>query len=478
MAKKISEGLAVEMEALRAEIKLITDNDESSTEDIARADTLLDEFSTKKESYDKAIAREEQVAEVMRASLYSGNREGSGPKSTEYMKRTEAFTDGSQRELSRSLSNGDYFDRTDAISRASAAVEGVRLNDESKEHLTELLEDGGQESAKIARHILLTGSDEYREEFKSYFSSNGSYVGEALRTAMSLTGGNGGYMSPYFVDPTIILTNSGNVNPLRQIARVDTITSNVWHGVSSAGVTAEWTSEGTQFADASPTFVQPTVTCHKADAYLLGSYEMLSDTGFDSQVAMLMADAKSNLEATAFQVANTGATIPRGVMAGVLAVTASIVTSATTGAFVVGDLHNVVNATTARSQNNLTILAHKNIASKIRQFDTAGGGMFWANLGPGIPPVLLGSPYYQASSLDSTVASGKNIVLVGDFKQYLIVDRIGMSVLYNPLVLGANQRPSGQAGFACYWRVGADVLNADAFRVLQLNQTAAAVALA
>jgi hypothetical protein len=40
---------------------------------------------------------------------------------------------------------------------------------------------------------------------------------------------------------------------------------------------------------------------------------------------------------------------------------------------------------------------------------------------------------------------------------YLIVDRIGMTLVYDPVVkAAANLRPSGQAGWYGFWRVGAD----------------------
>ena len=41
-----------------------------------------------------------------------------------------------------------------------------------------------------------------------------------------------------------------------------------------------------------------------------------------------------------------------------------------------------------------------------------------------------------------------------------------MSVLYEPMVKGATQRPTGQAGWFAFWRVGADVTTAQAFRTL------------
>lgn len=61
------------------------------------------------------------------------------------------------------------------------------------------------------------------------------------------------------------------------------------------------------------------------------------------------------------------------------------------------------------------------------------------------------------------------IMVVGDFGQFYIVDRLGTTMVYEPLVKVANQRPTGQAGWFAYWRVGSDVAVADAFRVLNIG---------
>lgn len=72
------------------------------------------------------------------------------------------------------------------------------------------------------------------------------------------------------------------------------------------------------------------------------------------------------------------------------------------------------------------------------------------------------------SSLSTATASNDDVVVLGDFRQYYIIDRIGMSVAYNPLVIGTNRRPTGEVGWAAFWRVGGDCVNADAFRMLRV----------
>jgi HK97 family phage major capsid protein len=493
MPRKRSEIIAEEMEVLRAEVKVIEEMDAPGEEDLSRADACLEEWDSKKIDYDKAVEREKRVEEVKRAALDHGNKEGGDAaeawdRTKVQVKRNTAdpFEDNSElRELMRSAKRAEVvnFDADATIERAQRSVDAVPrwVPDSTKQRLHTLLDgDDDINTPLIARHIVLTGSPEYRSQFMEYVRSMGKYVPELLRTAMSLTAGNGGVLVPHFLDPTIIITNSGVYGgTIRSLSTVKTIAVKQWEGITSAGITAQWTGEATATTDDSPTFTSPVIVAKKADAWLTGSYEVLEDTGFSNELGRLLGDAKTRLEEAAFATGNTGATIPRGVVAAVAAVTASIVTSAATGTFAVGDVHNTSNAVNPRQEQNLGWLAHKAIYSKIRQFDTSGGGGFWANLNVGQPPLLLGAPALKAAAMTSVVGNGTNILLAGDFSQYYIVDRIGMSVIYDPLVktTASGAAPTGQAGWYAHWRVGADVVNADAFRLLQLNMVAAAVAL-
>lgn len=95
-------------------------------------------------------------------------------------------------------------------------------------------------------------------------------------------------------------------------------------------------------------------------------------------------------------------------------------------------------------------------------------------MGVGQPPLLLGAKALKSAAMTNVVGTGTNILLAGDFSEYYIVDRIGMSVIYDPLIktTASGAAPTGQAGWYAHWRVGANVVNADAFRLLQLNQVA------
>jgi HK97 family phage major capsid protein len=315
----------------------------------------------------------------------------------------------------------------------------------------------------VARHILYTGSDEYRQVFDEYLMDPD---GQARRTALSLTQANGGYLLPFVLDPTIVLTNAASANPFRRISNVKTTTSNTWNGVTSAGVTAAWLAEGTASADNTPTVGNIVITPLKAAAWIFGSFEVLADTDFGAQLPGLLQDAKDRLEENAFAV-GTGTLQPKGI---VTAATTTVAT-VTTGAYVVADVYALHAALPPRFRNSPNAAFVANVAqiNRTRQLDTAGGASFWTNLGKDSPEQLLGKGIYESSSMTNVLTTTAKIMVFGDFSQFYIVDRVGVSVLYEPMVTGTGASanlPTGQSGWFMFWRTSSDVAAVNAFRTL------------
>ena len=488
--KRLQEILK-EQEAIRSRLDELAGLPEPEGDEVARAktyddrstetDDLLgrwDELEVERKPLD---ARQKRLDAVRSKALDERNLEpGDGAAPPKYLgergpevKRSLDPYEGQELVRSGVIPQGDL------IARAKTAVEAAprHMSDTAREQVTQLIELEGKQAPLIARHMLMTGSPEYHEAFREYVETRG-YANQVLRTAMSLTDANGGYLVPFTLDPTIILTNSGIADPIRMISRQVQIATNDWNGVSSAGVSAEWLGEGVEAADASPTFVQPSITPKKASAWVFGSYEMLADSGFANEVSRLLADAKTRLEGAAFATGNVGATRPRGIVAAVAAITASLVSSTAINAFSSADVYKVADSLRPRDAANASWIANKRIYSLVRQMDTSGGSAFWANMGMKLPAQLHGQPQYEASTMSAVITTGGNILLAGNFDQYVVVDRVGMSIMYEPMVKSTgNGRPTGQAGWFGFWRVGADVTDPDAFRLLQLNTTVAITAL-
>lgn len=464
------EALRTELDALDAREVPADDADEAVRSAFetgtTRMDAALTEFDEANTERASLVAREAALAAVRGVTL--DMPEPGAPRA-----RTGSLSD---RERTRAAA----FENLDAIrtgqvgaadlrARALDAIETApeHMTDAERERATELVQVRTAHSANIARHVLMTGSDDYHAAFEEYMRSG--YAGEALRASMSLTDANGGYLVPFTLDPTIILTNDGTANPFRQLARVVSITTDTWNGVTSAGVSAEWTAEGAEAADASPVFAQPSIKAERADAYIEGTYEVLADSGFASQIGMLLADAKDRLEGNAFAIGN-GVNKPEGVITGLVAA-GKIITSATADTYAAADVYALQGAVPVRHRSRATWVGANAIANRTRQFDTSGGSAFWANFGASTPEQLLGRPFVEASDMDGVInAAQENYVLANvDLSQYVIVDRVGMSVLYDPLVKGPNQRPTGKAGWFAFWRVGGKLVNPNAGRVLNVT---------
>jgi HK97 family phage major capsid protein len=355
-------------------------------------------------------------------------------------------------------------------SRAMYAIEQYhtrsdhwQLNDDAAANAARLVEKGGKAfGTAVARQMLSTGSPEYLQAFENYLTDPGGY---AARAALSLTSANGGYLVPFTLDPTIILTNASSANPYRQIATIKTTTTNNWNGVTSAGMSAEWTAEGTEAADATPTVGNLVITPVKADAYLFGSFEVLSDSDFAVQMPDLLADAKDRIEETAFAI-GTGSTqpngvIPRGTSASMLSGTAATGPNA-------ADVYTLQGALPARWRgpraNNVWLMNLATI-NKLRNTPKFTGSTQSIIDDSGDVPRLLGKPVYESTSILGVYTTGNKVIAYLDARQFYIVDRVGMSIVYDPVVLGANRRPTGQGAWYSFWRVGSDVSTPNAVRV-------------
>jgi HK97 family phage major capsid protein len=254
-------------------------------------------------------------------------------------------------------------------------------------------------------------------------------------------------MVPFTLDPTIILTNAGAMNPYRQVATIKTTTTNTWNGVTSAGVNAEWTAEGTEAADASPTVAQLTITPAKGDAYVFASDEFIGDSDFAQQLPNLLSDAKNRIEETAFAVG----------------------TGSVAGGFSVTDLTNLMAALPARFRgpgSRQVWLANLGTINNLRTkplFTNATVPLVSDVTGE---PTAYGKPVLESTSILGYGTNGNKALVFMDATQYYIVDRIGVSMIFDPAVVGTNRKLTGQSAWYMFWRVGADLSTSTAARVL------------
>jgi HK97 family phage major capsid protein len=334
------------------------------------------------------------------------------------------------------------------------------IGDDALTRAEQLLNTPDPRARQVASDwVRTTGSPDYEQAFLKLMADPtrghllwtereaAAFREAELVRAMSLTDASGGFMVPFQLDPSIILTSAGSINPLRQISGVVTATSDVWNGVSSAGSTSEWIAEATEVADGSPTLAQPAITIHKFDCFIPYSFEVGMDgASFLEEIGVVMRDSVDQLQATAFTT-GTGTGQPWGVVQ-TLVGGGSVVASAGADVFARADVFAVQNALPARFSARAQWCANLATINAAAQFELSTGS------GPVFPEIksdqLLRKPLNELSNMDEVNAGQENyILLYGDFSHYVIADRIGATLELIPNLVGANRRPTGQWGRSC-----------------------------
>jgi HK97 family phage major capsid protein/HK97 family phage prohead protease len=456
-----------EIRARLAEIDTEYAGSELSEEARTEFDSISEEYDTHERAIADAQARQERIRAL---SENPGATERVRPTSAPgTARRPENIYDLSElRNQARSIDDLPKLYRDNAMRAIEQGrFPGAKDRSAAQAQVEKLLDSVDDEKGTLARRILTTGSPVYDRAFGKMLAQNGQggLTSEEQRALSLGTDSAGGFAVPFQLDPSIILTSAGVNDPLRQISRVEQIVGKEWQGVTSAGVTVGRSGEADESDDDSFTLGQPTVQATRVDAFVPFSLELEADWArMKSEITMVLADAKRTEEATSFMTGNGTPPNPEGLLTG----TTNNVDPATASTFAVGDVYATEEALDDRWLDNATWLAHRSFYNAVRQLDTSGGSNLWVRLADGLPPELIGYPALRHSEIpafDEGAANDTVQAVFGDFSQFLIVDRIGMSVELVPhLFATGSNRPSGQRGIYAYWRNACKVLVDSAFQ--------------
>jgi HK97 family phage major capsid protein len=372
----------------------------------------------------------------------------------------------------RALSVGEARDR--ALKRLDKTQDIAGLSAEQMAKVSRLIRTHSRDTDgdKIARALLATETDAYRSAFmKGITQASPVFTPDEARAvlearAASLTDNVGGYGVPVSLDSSIVLAGQQFLNPFRRIARQVTITSDVWQGVSSAGVSWSFDNEAAAVSDDAPTLSNPSITPAQARGFIPYSIQIGEDyPSFAAEFGRLLMEGYEYLQATAFC---TGASGVVGIVTALDANTNVEVSVTTDGLFTATDIDKVWTELPDRAKANATWLMSSDVASYIGLWGDAYGGRT-VDLA-GVPTTLRGAQLAIASGMPSFTGTtgAANILVVGDFRNYVIVDRAGMSVEFIPHLFDVtDNRPTGQRGLFAHARVGADSIDDLSFRILQ-----------
>lgn len=323
----------------------------------------------------------------------------------------------------------------------------------------------------LSHRIIGTGSPTYAKAFEQYVTRGLPGMNPQFQAAMqTYSDTDGGFAIPFTIDPTLILTSDGAVNPLRQISRIKTIVTKAWQPVTTEGVVAGYkATETTAATDGAPTDLDdPTATPVGAHVWIPFTAEFAEDYGSELQAELggLVQDAKDVLEADKF-VMGDGSGEPEGIVAAIITDTTSLVTTITNDVFARADLNKLIQNLPPRFRARARFAMNLAIQMVTRGFGTAGeptNALYDATAG-----TLLGYPQHELSAMDDVATDAKEIVLFGDFNYFAIVDRVGLAIEYVPQVFDGSGQPLGQRGLYARWRNTSKVLSFNAFRLLKVQ---------
>jgi HK97 family phage major capsid protein len=433
------------------------------------------------EQYDALSARGDRIEAIRSAAMNPANREsGFGgraltPSSGSAVRAWDGYD---ARGSIGALDNEDGL-RSRALV-ACAEMDGLEAG--SREKLDEMVRT--DRSSGEAKALLALGNPAYRSAFQSWLQDPVSAAMRltpeesaawrdvtAYRAAMGE--GNSGALLPLTLDSSIVLTNAGSTSSIRSYAKVKTTLTNQYRAVTSPGTTAEFKTEGSEASDASPTISPADIAVYFADQSLTISYELFQDTDIGQQLGVLIADGFKVQEDAVF-VTGSGSGAPYGALTRITATTGSRVSPTTASTFTtasVADIFKVRDAlpTRHRQGGSTAWVSNIAVASVIQQIGvaTVGPNAFWADMQNGSPPTLLGFPFLEASAMTGTIGASANILMLMDWSRYVVVDRIGTTLVVGNMI-GTNGRSIASHEVFAYRRYGADAIDVNAGRVLKL----------
>jgi HK97 family phage major capsid protein len=470
---EVQRSIVTDVEALEA----------PSEDDITRSDAALDSFETLQSELADAQAYEDRV-EAMRSAQVTGSTEGGDQARTgevrrartgpEVIVKTDAFE--ILRSNNRDMDKAEY---TEVLRSANLkAIENFEMPDGYTGSFEKLI-NRHRNDASWSQNMLARMRPEYISAFEKAATGRELFLSDIERAAIAVgTNTAGGYLVPTQLDPTLIMTNQGAKDVVRAMSRQVTLTggANKWNGVTTAGATASWDAELTEVSDDTPPIAPVSVPVFAAKSLIQASIESFEDiTGLTADVQMLLADARTRLEAAAHMNGN-GSGMPTGIFPSLTSNTNVVVSLATGHTWTLADLQAIALSLGDRWTDTSEWLMHPKFLGEIQALGTALGATYSTDITQPFTQQILGhkvNTSFIAPSVSQTTTID-SLAVFGDFSNYLIVDKPGStSIEFIPHLFNtSNNLPDGRRAWYMHFRNGADSINDLAFRVLVDKTTA------
>lgn len=327
-----------------------------------------------------------------------------------------------------------------------------------------------------AEKFSATDLDAYKAAFRRLMQKGEQLLGADEMKALSVgSDPDGGYV----VTPDTsgrIVQRVFETSPMRAYASVQVISTDALEGLFDLDeAAASWVAETAARPEtATPKLGQWRIPVHELSAFPFATQKLLDDASINMEawLADKVADKFARSESAAF-VTGDGAGKPRGFLtygAGTtLPGTVEQFPTGVSGAFAAapngGDvLIDALYGLKAQYRANATWFMNRATTKLTRKLKDQDGAYLWSpGIAAGQPASLLGYPVAAFEDMPDPAASSLSIA-VGDMRAaYQIVDRLGIRVLRDPFT----SKPF--VGFYSTKRVGGDVVNFEALKIVRFN---------
>lgn len=248
--------------------------------------------------------------------------------------------------------------------------------------------------------------------------------------------------------------------------------------------TVYWAIEASDYQNSQdPTVGMIEIPVHEIRAMLKISQQNLEDSQFNLEDLMKqrMMLGFAQVEGKAF-IRGNGVGKPRGIMsyptkasssyaggsAGLNNVTDAVpyvLSGAGAGNIIQEDVTNVLmDLKEVYDNENTAYILTRGSLNTIRLFKDSIGRPLWIPFGADVPATINNRKYVEMPDMDQ-IASGNLPIAVGDFSNYMIVDRLQLAIRELDELFAV----SGLVGFIARMRVGGDLLLPEAIRFLKIN---------
>ena len=326
-------------------------------------------------------------------------------------------------------------------------------------------------------------NDDVAPEIKAAFSHlvRRGEGGLDAKSLSSLTNPDGGYLVPRDTSGRII-KKAQDYSPMRRYASVQSISGDALEGLNDNGVISTgWVGEtASRTATATTQLGMWKVPAHEIYANPQATQRMLDDAeiNVEAWISGKLAEAFGQAEAIAF-ISGDGVGKPRGILSRTFATTTDAsrawgtvqkVASGASGAFVASTnaadcLISLMTALHPKYWAGAIFAMNRYTLGEVMKLKDDTGAYIWQpNFQLGAAGTILGQKVDASfDHLPSLGAASKSIVF-GDFSNaYQIVDKKGITILRDPLT----NKP--YVGFYTTRRVGGDVINSEAYKVLSFE---------